>query len=270
MPIVATESGACRARTTGPAMPALGWRSSSALSAWSASCGTMTSLLTSSTRSAPRAQRLADAEIHAAGEPAVHARGDEAYALAEWRERVQAVVCRIVVDDDEVVRRMRRQQQRAHGQKRVVGRAVVEHDGSQAAARGPGVRGRRVRRAHRRHVVFERAHGRNALPERAEQRRFSRPGAASARRRSVASPGSNSRPLTPSVTVSGMPPMRDATTGTPARNASRMTSGLFSGQIDGTTSDVEIRRARAPHRHERSCRARARAGATSSGASLAR
>ena len=32
-----------------------------------------------------------------------------------------------------------------------------------------------------------------------------------------------------------LPPMRDATTGTPARNASRITRGLFSGQIDGTT-----------------------------------
>ncbi len=30
--------------------------------------------------------------------------------------------------------------------------------------------------------------------------------------------------------------MREATTGTPARNASWITSGLFSGQIDGTTS----------------------------------
>ena len=42
--------------------------------------------------------------------------------------------------------------------------------------------------------------------------------------------------MTPSLTTSGMPPIRDATTGTPARNASWMTSGLFSGQIDGTTS----------------------------------
>ncbi len=39
----------------------------------------------------------------------------------------------------------------------------------------------------------------------------------------------------PSSTRSGIPPMRDPTTGTPAMKASWMTSGEFSSQSDGTT-----------------------------------
>ena len=84
-------------------------------------------------------------------------------------------------------------------------------------------------------VLFDRPDGRDAGAQRIEEPGLVEQSRERSRQIGCVARRVNSRPFVPSVTISGMPPIRDATTGIPARNASWMTSGAFSGQIDGTT-----------------------------------
>src|SRR5919197_1294025 len=57
------------------------------------------------------------------------------------------------------------------------------------------------------------------------------------------SPGGTRRPVSPSITASGSPPVAEATTGRPQAMASNVTSACGSGQIEGTTPTAQCAQA---------------------------
>ena len=151
---------------------------------------------------------------------------------------------------DEVAGRGRRARRGHEGQEHAAAvqqdRAAVAQDArarsgvvGEVGAVGRGHAGTRARRRAVEREVGVDEGGVVGGRERAAARRRQRSGSAAARMvsaRAAASPGGTWRPVTPSATSSAMPPMPEQITGRPAARASWMTSGAFSHQVEGTTT----------------------------------
>ena len=127
-------------------------------------------------------------------------------------------------------RRAGRARRRARGRSRRRRLGSCGHPVAQGRGRGRGGRRRRPR-------------GSPARARRAMRSQRSGSAAASCivSASAAASPGGTCRPSTPSSTSSAMPPMPEQITGRPAARASWMTSGAFSHQVEGTTTQSTAR-----------------------------